>query len=306
MIYTVTLNPSIDYIVHVQDFKIGDLNRMSEDLKLPGGKGINVSRILKRIGNQSIALGFLGGFTGDFISQWLRKEGIITDFTAIKQDTRINIKLKSNEETEINGLGPQLSNEEIQSLKAEISKITADDILVLSGSAPASLRAGFYQELIQIITEKGAKFVIDTTGKDLQDALASKPFLIKPNNHELAELYQTSFESISDILPYGKRLLAEGAENAIISMAGAGALLFTENGIYRSNVPKGVVKNSVGAGDSMIAGFVGTYARKKDILEAFKWSVACGSATAFSDDLATEEHIAALIPEVTITKIEEA
>lgn len=304
MIYTVTLNPSIDFIVRVDELKLGDLNRMTEDFKVPGGKGINVSRILKRIDSDSTALGFLGGFTGDFISDWLKEEQIATAFTQVEEDTRINIKLKSDSETEINGQGPTISDQAIERLKAELATVGADDIVVLSGSAPASLRAGFYQELIEIIREKGAEFVIDTTGDDLKEALKKEPLLIKPNNHELAELYDVTFHSVEDIIPYGKKLLATGVKNVLISMAGDGALLFTKEGTYRSNVLVRPLKNSVGAGDSMIAGFIGSYSKHRDAVEAFKWGVACGSATAFSDDLAVRPFIDELLPEVEITKID--
>ncbi|EOH90046.1 1-phosphofructokinase [Enterococcus pallens] len=303
MIYTVTLNPSIDYIVHVNQLAIGDINRMNSDLKLPGGKGINVSRILKRIDSTSTALGFVGGFTGQFIKDWLQKEEINTDFTAVKDDTRINIKLKAAEETEINGLGPTISADEMCNLEQSLAKISSEDVVVLSGSKPASVPTGFYQKLIEIIRGKGATFVIDTTGDDLMTALPQEPLLVKPNNHELADLYNTAFQSIEDIFPYGRRLLQEGAQYALVSMAGDGALLFTKDGIYQSNVLKRTVKNSVGAGDSMIAGFVGNYTKTQDPVEAFKWGVACGSATTFSDDLATKEFIDELLPEVKITKI---
>lgn len=242
MIYTVTLNPSIDYIVHVDGLQLGDLNRMTNDFKLPGGKGINVSRILKRIHTESTAIGFLGGFTGDFISNWLNKEAIQTNFTTVREDTRINIKLKSESETEINGLGPAISNEEMQELKQTLSTISAGDIVILSGSTPATLREGFYEELIQIVKDKEAEFIIDTTGKDLIEALPNQPLLIKPNNHELAELYNVTFQSTEDILPYGHRLLEAGAKHVIISMAGDGALLFTAEGVYRSNVLKRPLK----------------------------------------------------------------
>lgn len=303
MIYTVTLNPSIDYIVHVNQLAIGDINRMNSDLKLPGGKGINVSRILKRIDSTSTALGFLGGFTGQFIKDWLQKEEIKTEFTTVKDDTRINIKLKAAEETEINGLGPDVSADEMNTLEQTLAKVSADDVVVLSGSKPASIPTGFYQKLIKIIRDKGASFVIDTTGDDLMDALPEQPLLVKPNNHELAELYNTSFQSIEDIFPYGRRLLQEGAQHALVSMAGDGALLFTKEGIYQSNVLKRSVKNSVGAGDSMIAGFVGNFTKTHDPVEAFKWGIACGSATTFSDDLASKEFIDELLPEVEVTKI---
>lgn len=305
MIYTVTLNPSIDYIVHVTDFQPGTVNRMTKDFKFPGGKGINVSRILKRLDASSTVLGFLGGFTGTFIKEALQKEGLDCDFTEIGDDTRINIKLKSATETEINGGGPEITNQEIQLLKQQLSNVQKGDIVILSGSAPSSLRKGCYQELIAIVKEKDADFVIDTTGQDLADALSSEPLLVKPNNHELADLYDTTFNSIADIIPYGKRLLADGARHVIISMAGDGALLFTDAGVYQSNVLKRPLKNSVGAGDSMIAGFIGAYEKTSDPLTAFKMGVACGSGTAFSDDLATREMIDSLLDEVIVTKISE-
>lgn len=303
MIYTVTLNPSIDYIVHVDKLEIGGLNRMSSDLKLPGGKGINVSRILKRIGLESTALGFMGGFTGSFITEWLHSESIITNFTTINSDTRINIKLKAAEETEINGAGPSIRAKEMTELKKQFDLLSEEDIVILSGSTPASLPKGFYAELIQLITARGARFVIDTTGEDLKQSLKDQPLLVKPNNHELAELYQTEFHTVEDILPYGKTLLDEGATYAIVSMAGDGALLFSKEGIFRSNVLKRPLKNSVGAGDSMIAGFVGKFSETNDPIEAFKWSVACGSATAFSDDLASAAFINELLDEVRITQL---
>ncbi|MDN6639655.1 MAG: 1-phosphofructokinase [Tetragenococcus sp.] len=306
MIYTLTLNPSIDYIVHIDQLKTGEVNRMTADFKLPGGKGINVSRILQRIDTSSCPLGFLGGFTGDFIEKWLIEEGIQSQFTKVKEDTRINVKLKAEEETEINGQGPALAEDEINRLKFILSElVTSGDIVVLSGSTPAGLRKDFYQELIHIIKENGAEFVIDTTGDDLLAALPEKPLLVKPNNHELAELYQTTLHSLDDIIVYGKKLLNDGAQNVIISMAGDGALLITEDGTYLSNVLKHPVKNSVGAGDSMIAGFIGNFSQSKDPLESFKWGVACGSATTFSDDLATETLIKELFPEVTVKNIEE-
>ncbi|WP_368252394.1 1-phosphofructokinase [Enterococcus sp. 2201sp1_2201st1_B8_2201SCRN_220225] len=305
MIYTVTLNPSIDYIVHVTDFKPGTVNRMNKDFKFPGGKGINVSRILKRLNISSSALGFLGGFTGTFIQEALEKEGLPCDFTPINEDSRINIKLKSQAETEINGAGPNITNEEIQALKEKLSQVTKEDIVIFSGSTPATLRKGFYQELIQIIKDKEAEFVIDTTGDALTEALSAAPLLIKPNNHELGALYGVELNTIDEIIPYGKKLLAKGPRYVLISMAGDGALLFTNDGVYQSNVLKRTVKNSVGAGDSMIAGFVGGFAKTKDPIEAFRWGVACGSGTAFSDDLASREMIDSLLPEVEIKQIED-
>lgn len=304
MIYTMTLNPSIDYLVHVDDLKLGELNRMNQDFKLPGGKGINVSRILQRLEIPTHALGFLGGFTGNFIQDWLEKEQISGDFTKISADTRINIKLKSDLETEINGAGPDVSFEEILSLKNTLTHLTKEDIVVFSGSTLPCLPKGFYQELVQQVTEQEVSFVIDTTGEDLLNALSFKPLLIKPNKEELGEIYQTTLTKTSEIIHYGKKLLKDGAQNVIISMGGEGALLFTEQGVYQAAPLKRSLKNSVGAGDSMIAGFIGQWNQTKDPIEAFRWGVACGSATAFSDDLATRALITELLPEVEITALE--
>lgn len=305
MIYTVTLNPSIDYIVHAETIEMGAVNRMSADLKLPGGKGINVSRILKRLEVPAIATGFLGGFTGRFIDDWLEAEGVPTDFTPIEADTRINIKLKAEVETEINGLGPSVSSLEIARLKQSLQSLNANDIVVLAGSVLPCLPQNFYQELIELIKAQDAEFVIDTTGENLLNALPHQPLLIKPNKEELGELYHTEITELSDVIHYGKKLLRDGPRFVLISMAGDGALLFTKQGVYQSNVLKRPLKNSVGAGDSMIAGFVGRWTQTNDPIEAFKWGVACGSATAFSDDLATAAFISELLPEVTITILEE-
>ncbi|MFK4304423.1 MULTISPECIES: 1-phosphofructokinase [unclassified Paenibacillus] len=301
MIYTVTLNPSIDYIVEVDDLKLGDLNRMKRDLKLPGGKGINVSRVLNQLGADSTAIGFLGGFTGRFINDTLREESIKTNFVIIEDDTRINIKLKHGDETEINGLGPAIHEQEADALVQKLSSLQKNDIVVLSGSIPPSLGGDFYDRLISVCQQTGAEFVIDTTGEALMKALVHKPLLVKPNHHELAELFGVTINSKEGIVTYGRKLLEAGAKNVLISMAGEGALLITANEVYHANVPAGTVKNSVGAGDSMIAGFVGTLALHGDPIEAFRAGVASGSATAFSDDLATREKIEQLRPQVTIS-----
>ncbi len=302
MIYTVTLNPSIDYIVEVDDLKLGDLNRMKRDLKLPGGKGINVSRILNQLGADSTAIGFLGGFTGRFIDDTLQEESIKTDFVMIEDDTRINIKLKHGDETEINGLGPAIREQEADALVQKLAGLQKNDIVVLSGSIPPSLGRDFYERLIRVCQHTGAEFVIDTTGEALMKALVHKPLLIKPNHHELAELFGVTIHSEEEIVTYGRKLLEAGAKNVLISMAGEGALFITADEVYHANVPAGTVKNSVGAGDSMIAGFVGTLALHGDPIEAFRAGVASGSATAFSDDLATKEKIEKLRPQVTISK----
>ncbi|GGH16298.1 1-phosphofructokinase [Paenibacillus segetis] len=303
MIYTVTLNPSIDYIVEVEDFRLGDLNRMKRDLKLPGGKGINVSRVLNQLGIQNKAIGFLGGFTGRYIEEWLRKESISSDFVFVADDTRINIKLKAGHETEINGTGPIIQDTEAEALLQKLVELTADDIVILSGSMPPSLGGDFYNKLISVCKQNGTEFVIDTTGTALKEALAHKPLLVKPNHHELAELFGVTINSREEIITYGRKLLEAGAKHVLVSMAGEGALFITGNEVYHANAPKGNVKNSVGAGDSMIAGFVGTLSLTGDLLEAFRAGVASGSATAFSDDLADREHIEKLRPLIQISQV---
>ena len=303
MIYTVTLNPSIDYIVRLEQLHLGEVNRMDEDFKFPGGKGINVSRILNRIQVPNTAFGLIGGFTGQFINDILQAEGTNTEFITIQDDTRINVKIKAEMETEINGKGPKVTKEEQEALKKQMKQLTKEDVVVLAGSVPPALSQGFYEELIQLIKEAGASFVIDTTGKDLMTSLSYQPLLVKPNNHELAELFNTSFATQEEIYPYAEKLLAMGAKHVLISMAGDGALYFHENKRYFAQPLKGELKNSVGAGDSMIAGFIGGLEKTNDPLEAFKMGVACGSATAFSDDLADEAFIQKYLKQVKITEL---
>ncbi|MDU1487450.1 MULTISPECIES: 1-phosphofructokinase [Ligilactobacillus] len=300
MIYTVTVNPSIDYIVQLNELTLGEVNRMDYDNKLPGGKGINVSRILKELGLDNTAWGFLGGFTGEFVKEALEKTGLKTNFTPIKADTRINVKIKAQAETEINGRGPELTKEEIAAFTAQFDKLTADDVVIFAGSLVPSLSDDFYFDLIKVIRQKGAQFVIDTTGESLLKTLPENPLVVKPNNHELAELFGVELNSIDDIVKYGKKLLEMGAQHVLISMAGDGGLMITKDKVYRSYAPKGTVINSVGAGDSMIGGFTGTYAKTKDPLEAFRYGLACGSATAFSEDLADANKINEILPMIEI------
>lgn len=300
MIYTVTINPSIDYIVQLKELTLGEVNRMDYDNKLPGGKGINVSRILKELGHDNVALGFLGGFTGQFVKDALEKTGLKTNFTPIQDDTRINVKIKAQDETEINGRGPKLTQDEIDAFTAQFDKLTEDDVVVFAGSLVPSLNEDFYFDLIKVIRSKGAQFVIDTTGESLRKTLEQKPLVVKPNNHELAELFGVKFDGIADIVKYGRKLLDMGAQNVLVSMAGDGGLMITKDGVWRSLAPKGTVVNSVGAGDSMLAGFVGTYANTKDPIEAFHYGLASGSATAFSEDLATREKIEEIYAQITI------
>ena len=303
MIYTVTLNPSIDYVVRLDTLKTGSVNRSENQDKYPGGKGINVSRILKRLDVDSTALGFIGGFTGGFIEKALTEEKITTRFTPVKTDTRINVKLKADQETEINGQGPDLTEQNISKLKQELSSLTSDDLVVLAGSIPGTLPSDFYQELIALITKQGAEFIIDTTGDALLESLEHQPLLIKPNHHELGEMFDTTLVTIEDIVPYGQELLKRGAKNVIVSMGKDGALLITPDLTVFAPPIKGDLKNSVGAGDSMVAGFISQLNRanaQSELEDAFRYGVASGSATAFSDDLATKDKIVNLLPQVTL------
>ncbi|MCJ1976740.1 1-phosphofructokinase [Pseudolactococcus paracarnosus] len=300
MIYTVTLNPSIDFLVRLPEFKVGEVNRMTSDDKFPGGKGINVSRILARIESNSTAFGFLGGFTGDFIKEKLQAEAIVTDFVKIAADTRINVKIKSDIESEINGAGPEISEAERAQFFDKLAVLTPSDIVVLAGSAPASLGQDFYLDVINKIKAQGAEFVIDIEGDVLVKSLANQPLVVKPNNHELGAIYGVEFETVEELIPYGHKLLSDGAKYAMISMAGDGALLFADGKTYFAKAVKGVVKNSVGAGDSMIAGFVGEFAKSHDAVKAFRQGVACGTATAFSDDLASAEFIQEISEQVVV------
>lgn len=302
MIYTVTLNPSIDFIVRINQLNLGSVNRMVSDDKFAGGKGINVSRVLQRLGVGNTATGFLGGFTGHFIEDSLKNEGIETAFVEVEQDTRINVKIKLQEETEINGQGPMISQEQLEALKAKLSQLTSDDTVVFAGSAPANLGNAVYKELIPLVRQSGAQVVCDFEGQPLLDALANNPLLVKPNNHELEAIFGVPLNSLNDVETYARRILEMGAQYVLISMAGDGALLVTEEATYFAKPIKGQVKNSVGAGDSMVAGFTGEFVKSKDPVEALKWGVACGTATAFSDDLATIAFIKEIYHKVEVEK----
>lgn len=302
MIYTVTLNPSIDFIVRIDQLNLGSVNRMVSDDKFAGGKGINVSRVLQRLGVGNTATGFLGGFTGHFIEDSLKNEGIETAFVKVDQDTRINVKIKSQEETEINGQGPMISQEQLEALKAKLSQLTSDDTVVFAGSAPANLGNAVYKELIPLVRKSGAQVVCDFEGQPLLDALANNPLLVKPNNHELEAIFGVPLNSLNDVETYARRILEMGAQHVLISMAGDGALLVTKEATYFAKPIKGEVKNSVGAGDSMVAGFTGEFMKSQNPIEALKWGVACGTATAFSDDLATIAFIKETYHKVEVEK----
>lgn len=307
MIYSVTLNPAIDYVIGLPELTLGRVNRLESAIKLPGGKGINVSRILKELNIPTTAWGFTGGFTGSFVNQRLTDLGLGCDFTPIAGDTRINVKLKAEDETELNAPGPSLTAAEIDAFRAKFASLRSGDVVVMAGSIPAGLPASFYRDLVPLIQERGADFVIDTTGQALLDTLPLGPLVVKPNHHELAELFgDAEYDSLQATAAAGRRLLGLGAKHVLISMAGAGALLITADKAWHGTVPKGDVKNSVGAGDSMLAGFTGTFAQTQDELASFKQAIACGSATAFSTDLASADKIAAVAATITITEVKEA
>jgi 1-phosphofructokinase len=302
MIYTVTLNPSLDYIVEVDQVTLGELNRTKNETKFPGGKGINVSQVLKRLDVDSRALGFLGGFTGDYIEEFLTSHGIQTDFVKVDEDTRINIKLKSDKETEINAKGPNITKENFEALKGKIRELTSEDILVLAGSIPSTMPESTYEELVKLCNENGTKFVVDAEGELLKKVLPLNPFLIKPNHHELGDLFNTVINSCEEVIPYAIELIRQGAQNVIVSLADKGAVLINKDQALITTSPKGDVKSSVGAGDSMVAGFIATYEKTKSIEEAFRFSVAAGSATAFSIGLCTREKMEGLLPQVKVEK----
>lgn len=303
MIYTVTLNPSIDFIVRLDSLALGSVNRMTSDDKFAGGKGINVSRILKRLDIENTATGFIGGFTGRFVKDGLVDEGIATKFVEVSEDTRINVKVKAGEETEINGAGPHISTEKLEELEAILASLSSEDTVVFAGSAPSSLGNQVYNTLIPIAKKAGAEVVCDFEGQTLLDSLNYQPLLVKPNNHELADIFGVELNGLADIEKYAREILAKGAKNVIISMAGDGALLVTPEAAYFAKPIKGTVKNSVGAGDSMVAGFTGEYVKSGDPIEALKWGVACGTATTFSNDLATAEFIKETYQEVEVEKL---
>ncbi|MGG3384986.1 1-phosphofructokinase [Heyndrickxia faecalis] len=303
MIYTVTLNPSVDYIVQVEHFELGGLNRSVMDTKFPGGKGINVSRVMKRLGVDSTALGFLGGFTGSYIENFLKAEGILTDFVQVSGDTRINIKLKSGVETEINGTGPSISEAELDRLLAKIDSLGKDDVILFSGSIPSSLPSSIYADLIQKCRENQIRVIADVSGESLGHVIKTGPFLIKPNHHEIGEIFGVKVETPEEAKQYGSRLLDMGVENVIVSMAEKGALFLNKEVSYFAQAPKGKVKNSAGAGDSVVAGFVSGMAKGKSYKESFALGVACGSATAFSMELCTKQEATSLLEQVHVQSL---
>ena len=296
MICTVTFNPSLDYIVSVDNFRLGLTNRTDSELLLPGGKGINVSVVLMNLGIESTALGFVAGFTGEEVIRRLEQMGVKNGFIRLEEGfTRINLKLKSIDGTEINGQGPAIGEEPAGLLMKKLNTLGEGDVLFLSGSIPASMPDDAYRKIMEMLDGKGIMTVVDATGHLLMNVLEYRPFLIKPNNHELGEIFETELKTRESVIPYGRKLQEMGARNVLVSMAGEGAVLIAANGeVYDTPAPEGKLVNGVGAGDSMVAGFMAGYMERHDYGHAFRMGVAAGSASAFSENLATKQEIEAV------------
>ena len=296
MIYTVTFNPCLDYIVGVEDFQLGMTNRTCSEQMFAGGKGINVSIVLKNLGIESTALGFIAGFTGEEIRRKVEKMGITSEFIQLENGfSRINIKLKSIDGTEINGTGPSIGSEELERLLKILDTLKKGDVLILAGSIPASLPDSIYSDIMERLEEKEVMIVVDATKDLLVNVLKYHPFLIKPNNHELGDIFGVEIRERDQVAPYAKKLQEMGARNVLVSMAGKGAVLLAEDGsVYESPAPKGKLINAVGAGDSMVAGFTAGYMQKGSYEHAFKMGVSTGSASAFSENFATKEEVEAI------------
>ncbi|MCM1256931.1 MAG: 1-phosphofructokinase [Roseburia sp.] len=293
MIYTVTFNPAIDYAIGVENLETGMTNRSTFEQLLPGGKGLNVSTILNHLGMENTALGFIAGFTGAEIKRSFEAFGGKSDFIELKEGiSRINVKIKSVEETEINAAGPVIDQEAVSQLIDKLNLLKAGDILILAGSIPSSMSDSLYSDIMKMLNGRDIMIAVDATKDLLLNVMPYKPFLVKPNNHELGEIFGVTLNKREEVVPYAKKLQEKGARNVLISMAGEGAVLIAENGeVYMSEAPKGEVKNSVGAGDSMVAGFIAGWCERGDYAHAFKMGLSAGSASAFSELLATKQEI---------------
>lgn len=298
MIYTVTFNPSIDYIVRMPRLEPGTINRVTYEDILPGGKGINVSIVLSNLGHESCALGFVAGFTGAEIIRLMQTSGAKSDFIHVAEGmSRINMKIKAAEETEINGIGPKILESDIDALYARLDALQRGDTLVIAGSVPSMLPSDMYERIMDRLDRRGIDIVVDAERDLLVKVLRYHPFLIKPNNHELGAIFGVELSTRDEVVPYARKLQEKGARNVLVSMAGEGAVLVPESGdVIMSEAPKGTVVNSVGAGDSMVAGFLAGYQESDgDCATAFKMGVATGSASAFSAKLATRPEVEALL-----------
>ena len=293
MIYTVTFNPSLDYIVSIKDFELGKTNRTVAEQMLAGGKGINVSTVLKNLGINNVALGFVAGFTGREIERMARESGIICNFITLEQGcSRINVKMKDFDGTEVNGMGPIIDEDAVEQLKKQLRRLSQGDTLVLAGSIPSCMSDSIYRDIMFELKDKEINFVVDATKDLLLNVLEFHPFLIKPNNHELGEIFRVELKTRESVVPYAKKLQEMGARNVLVSMAGEGAVfLDEEQNVYALPAPKGTLVNAVGAGDSMVAGFIAGWTQTQDSYHAFKMGVSAGSASAFSEILATKEDV---------------
>lgn len=302
MIYTITMNPSLDYVVGVEQFREGVVNRTEREALMPGGKGINVSVMLQRLGYRATALGFLAGFTGEEILRSLRENAIPEAFLFTESGlSRINVKLKSQKETEINGRGPLIDREDMERFLVQMEKLVyMGDTIVISGSLPHGLNVSAYMDIIRLAKRKNAEIVADVAGSLLEAVLPYQPFLVKPNHHELGALFGVEIHSKEEAVPYAEKLREMGAQNVMISLAEQGAVLVTKHRVYFAEAPKGEVLNSVGAGDSSVAGFLAGFLMHKDFEAALAFAVAAGSATAFSEGIGTNEQVRALLKQVRI------
>ena len=305
MVYTITFNPALDYIAQVENFKIGEINRTKTETILPGGKGLNVSIVLKNLEIENTALGFVAGFTGKELIRKMESQGVQTDFVKVEKGiTRINIKISSIsenkvEETALNGMGPQITKTDIDILFEKIQKMSTKDIVILSGSIPKNMDKDIYEKICKVLNEKGITFIVDSTQELLMNVLKYNPFLIKPNKEELEETLNCKISTKEDIVNAAKELKKMGAQNVLVSLGNDGALLLTkEDETYYSKAPKGQVVNTVGSGDSMVAGFLAGYYQTQDYEYALKVGVAAGSATAFSIRLATKEDVDLLLKQL--------
>lgn len=304
MIYTVTFNPSIDYIMVSKDFKIDGLNRASTTNKFAGGKGINVSRVLQTLDVASTALGFVGGFPGNFIKDSLVNSNIATDFVTVDEDTRINVKLKTENETEINAPGPQITEHQLNDLLEKISNTTTDDIIIVAGSVPTSIGNDVYEKIATITKETGAQLVVDAEKDLVESVLPHGPLFIKPNKDELETMFDVFINSDKEVVKYGRKILAKGAKSVIVSLGGEGAIYIDNQQSFKASVPKGRVINTVGSGDSTVAGMVAGLTSGYSVESAFRLAVAAGTATAFNDDLAQREAIKNIESQVEIYKLD--
>ena len=296
MIYTVTFNPSLDYIVDVEDFVPGRTNRTTREFIYAGGKGINVSMMLRNLGFDNTALGFLAGFTGQEIRRLMEKQGVKADFIEVTEGiSRINVKLRSHEESEVNGMGPSIRKEDIAKLYRQLEQLQDGDILVLAGSIPPVMPESMYRDIMEFLAGRELKIVVDATRDLLLNVLPYHPFLIKPNIHELGDIFGVEIQNIKEVVHYAELLRQKGAVNVMVSMAGDGAVLVAEDGrVYESEAPKGRVINSVGAGDSMVAGFLAGYLESGEYRKAFQMGICAGSASAFSEQLAKRDEVEAV------------